>query len=192
MKRSHLAKIATTLLLSLSSLGVVGGSFFLKKAFSSSRQSEIIIDTSEYHKIREQIGYNNYLIKHFPSDIPSDAQDVKIAYSPGSSVGNSFLQIKLKQPPEKIKKSLSLYQKMAKHQYTGGSTNDHANLPNGVPTTFFYTGDAATESFPPSYKILVFDAQDRGTSGFHWSHGDSYGVAINSSASEIVYWFEKW
>jgi hypothetical protein len=192
MKRSLLVKIAMVLLLSLSSLGVVGGSFFLKKAFSNSGEPEIITDTSRYQKIRQEIGTNNYLIKHFPSNIPTDAQDVRIAYSPGTATGSSFLQIRLKQPAEKIEKSLEHYQKLAKYRYQGGDTNDHANLPNGVPTTFFYTSDTATESFPPSYQVLVLNAQDRGTSGFNWSRGDSYGVAIDNSAGEIVYWFEKW
>ncbi len=192
MKRSHLAKIAITFLLSLGSIGIVGGSFFLKKAFSNPREPEIVTDTARYHKIREQLGYTNYLTKHFPSDIPVDAKGVKIAYSPASSMGSSFFQIRLKQPQEKIKKSLLQYEKIARHQYKGGSTNDHANSPNGVPTTFFYTSDTAAESFPPTYEILVLDAKDRGSYGFNWSHGDSYGVAINSSASEIVYWFEKW
>lgn len=192
MKRSLLVKISITFLLSLSSLGVVGGSFFLNKASSNSGEVQIITDTSHYQKIREQIGNNNYLIKHFPSNLPADAGWVRIAYSSGTATGSSFLQIRLKQPTAKIQKSLLHYQQLAKYRYQGGNTNDHANLPNGVPTTFFYTSDAATESFPPSYQVLVLNAQDRGTGGFNWSHGDSYGVAIDNSASEIVYWFEKW
>ncbi|MHC5829160.1 MAG: hypothetical protein ACYT04_77935, partial [Nostoc sp.] len=80
----------------------------------------------------------------------------------------------------------------AKHKYKGGNTNDHINQPNGVPTTFFYTSDSYTESFPATYEILVLNAEDKGISGFKWNHGDSYGVAINSSASEIIYWSEKW
>jgi hypothetical protein len=61
-----------------------------------------------------------------------------------------------------------------------------------VPTTFFYTSDSSTESFPATYEILVLNADDKGRPGFKWNHGDSYGVAINSSASEIIYWSEKW
>lgn len=57
---------------------------------------------------------------------------------------------------------------------------------------FFYTGDASEDSFPSSYEILVLDAEDKGTPGFKWNHGNSYGVAIDSSASEIVYWAEQW
>ncbi len=60
-----------------------------------------------------------------------------------------------------------------------------------MPTTFFYTSDAQ-DSFPTTYEILVLDAENKGTPGFKWNHGDSYGVAIDSSASEIVYWAEAW
>jgi hypothetical protein len=179
------------LLFSLGSLGIVGGSFFLRKAFSSSAESEIVTDTSRYSEIRQKLVSDKYQVKHFPKGIPADAKDVRIAYSPGFSQGGSFFQIRLKQSPEKIKQLLSQYKSVAKHEYKGGNTNDHANLPNGVPTTFFYTSDAE-ESFPPSYEVLVLNAQDRGSPGFKWNHGDSYGVAIDSSASEIVYWAEQW
>jgi hypothetical protein len=106
--------------------------------------------------------------------------------------GSSFFQIRLKEPQNKIEKLLSQYRSSAKHKYWGGNTNDHMNQPNGVPTTFFYTSDFHTESFPASYEILVLNADDKGRLGFKWNHGDSYGVAINTSASEIIYWSEKW
>jgi hypothetical protein len=192
MKRSHLVKIAMIVLFSLGSLGIVGGSFFLRKAFSSSTENEIVTDTSRYTQIRESLTSNEYLVKHFPPTIPADAKGVRVAYSPGYLQGSSFFQVRLKQSPEKIEKLLSQYKSVAKYQYKGGSTNDHTNLHNGVPTTFFYTSDASEDSFPPSYEILVLNAQDRGSPGFKWNHGNSYGVAIDSSASEIVYWAEQW
>lgn len=192
MKRSHLVKIAMIILFSLGSLGIVGGSFFLRKAFSSSTENEIVTDTSRYTEIRESLRPNEYPVKHFPTTIPADAKAVKIAYSPGFLKGGSFFQVRLKQSPEKIQKLLSQYKSVAKYEYRGGSTNDHTSLPNGVPTTFFYTSDASEDSFPPSYEILVLNAQDRGSPDFKWNHGDSYGVAIDSSASEIVYWAEQW
>jgi hypothetical protein len=192
MKRSHLVKVTMIVLFSLGSLGIVGGSFFLKKAFSSTSEPELITDTSRYGEIRNQRWSNNDLVRHFPHDIPSDAQGVRIAYSHGLLPGSSFFQARLKQPPEKIQKLLSQYRNQAKYKYIGGNTNDHANQPNGVPTTFFYTSDSPAESFPASYEILVLNAQDQGKPGFKWNHGDSYGVAIDSSAAEIIYWAEKW
>lgn len=192
MKRSHFVKFTMIVLFSLGSLGVVGGSFFLKKAFSSSTEPELITDTSRYREIRNQLWSTNDQVNHFPNEIPSDAKSVRIAYSSGALQGGSYFQVRLKESPEKIQKLLSQYRNIAKHEYKGGNTNDHVNLPNGVPTTFFYTSEFASESFPPSYEILVLNAQDKGRPGFKWNHGDSYGVAINSSASEIIYWTEKW
>ncbi|WP_341525281.1 hypothetical protein WKK05_22095 [Nostoc sp. UHCC 0302] len=192
MKRSHFVKVAMIFLFSLGSLGIIGGSFFLRKAFSSTSESEIITDTSRYQEIRNQLWGNNDDIKYFPHEIPADAKNVHIAYSPGLLQGGSYFQARLKEPPEKIQKLLTQYRNIAKHKYIGGDTNDHINLPNGVPTTFFYTSDSAVESFPATYEILVLNAQDRGSAGFKWNHGDSYGVAIDKSASEIIYWGEKW
>ena len=185
MKRSQF-------LLALASLSIVGGSFFMRRNFSSTSEPKIITDTSRYKEIRNQLWSNNDQIKHFPNEIPTDAKSVHIAYSPEFLQGSSFFQIRLKQPPNKIEKLLSEYRNSAKHKYRGGNTNDHINQPNGVPTTFFYTSDSHTESFPATYEILVLNADNKGRPGFKWNHGDSYGVAINSSASEIIYWYEKW
>ncbi|MEH2466190.1 hypothetical protein [Nostoc sp.] len=185
MKRSQF-------LLALASLSIVGGSFFLRRNISSTSEPKIITDTSRYKEIRNQLWSNNDQVKHFPNEIPTDAKNVHIAYSPKFLQGSSFFQVRLKQSPNKIKKLLSQYRNSAKHKYTGGNTNDHINQPNGVPTTFFYTSDSHTESFPATYEILVLNADNKGRPGFKWNHGDSYGVAINSSASEIIYWYEKW
>jgi len=185
MKRSQF-------LLALASLCIVGGSFFIRTTFRSTSEPRIITDTSRYKEIRNQLWSNNNQVKHFPNEIPVDAKGVRIAYSPGFLQGGSFFQIKLKQPPKKIEKLLSQYKNSAKHKYIGGNTNDHIKQPNGVPTTFFYTNDPPGESFPATYEILVLDAADKGRPGFKWNHGNSYGVAINSSASEIIYWAEKW
>jgi len=78
------------------------------------------------------------------------------------------------------------------NKYMGGSTNEHPNLPAGVPTTRFYAGDAGDTALPPTYKILVLDSRPAGSSEFEWNHGHSCGVAIASSVSEIVYWLEYW
>ncbi|MBX9254617.1 hypothetical protein H1Q63_11775 [Desmonostoc muscorum CCALA 125] len=189
---THFIQAAMIVLFSLGSLGIVGGSFFLRKAFSNTSEPEIITDTARYQEIRNQLWSNYDLLRHFPNQIPTDAKYFRIAYSPGFLQGGSFFQIRFKQPPEKIKKLLSQYRNNAKHKYRGGNTNDHINQPNGVPTTFFYTSDFPAETFPDAYEILVLNATDRGRYGFKWNHGNSYGVAINSSASEIIYWAEQW
>jgi hypothetical protein len=192
MKRSHFIEIAMITLISLSSLATVGGSFFLKTAFNNNSESQLITDISQYQQIRQKLSSHNEHIQHFPHKLPADAENIHLAYYSGNATTASFFQVRFKYSPETIQKLLRQYQHLAQYHYRGGNTNDHVNQKNGVPTTFFYTSDAGMESFPPSYEILVLDAQDQGKPGFKWNHGYSYGVAIDSSAAEIVYWAEKW
>ncbi len=186
-----LVKVIMIVFISFGSVGVVGGSFFLRKTLISSNQPEIVTNTSRYKEIRDQLWSSQDEIKHFPTEVSVGVENVRLAYSPGSSQTGSYFQVRLKKSSTQIQQLLAQYRKLAKRRYMGGDTNVHANLPNGVPTTFFYTSEAG-ESFPPSYEILVLNAEDKGRQGFKWNHGDSYGVAINSSASEIIYWAEKW
>lgn len=192
MKRSYFVNLATIILLFLGSIGIVTGAFLLRTKFSSTGKIQIITDITRYQEIRNQLWFDQDEIKHFPANIPANAQGVYLAYSPGLMQGSSFFQLRLKQSPEKIQKLLSHYRNISQFKYVGGDTNQHNNQPNGVPTTFFYTSNAGSESFPSTYQILVLNAKNKGTPGFKWNHGDSYGVAIDSSVSEIVYWAEKW
>ncbi|GAA6623325.1 hypothetical protein [Scytonema sp. NUACC26] len=196
---AHFVNIATVAILVLGGLGVAGSGFFLRKVISSGNQPEIVSVReaqrsyrTQYKDIRHKLWSNREQIKHFPGNIPTDAADVRVAYSSGASEANRFFQLRLKQSPQKIQNFLSQYRAIATHKYQGGNTNDHANQVNGVPTTFFHTSDSQEESFPSSYEILVLGAHDKGSTNFKWNHGDSFGVAINSSTSEIIYWAEEW
>ncbi len=74
----------------------------------------------------------------------------------------------------------------------GGDKYSNIDTPDGVPTTSFFTSDSDDRSFPATYEILVLEAKPQGNPEFKWNHGYSYGVAIESSASEIIYWAEDW
>jgi hypothetical protein len=192
MKQSIFVKLATIILLSIGSLGLVIGGFWISKASSKNKQLQLITDTSKYQEIRNHKWTDIQQIQHFPSLIPTDTQVLQMAYSPGLKPGSSSLQIRLKEPQAKIKNLLTQYKKISQHQYHGGNTNNHSNQLNGVPTTFFYTNDSETETFPSSYEILVLKAEDKSQPGLKWNHGNSSGVAIDVASSEIVYWAEKW
>lgn len=192
MKQAHLLKLTTIALLSLGSVGVVGGGFFFTQAFSNKKETDVVINNSNYQDIRHHIWSNQTQVKHFPTIIPSVAKDVQIIYYPGSPEYGRIFQLRIKLPEIQIKKALSEYRDIAKYKYQGGDTNDHANQTNGVPTTFLYTSDLQPGTFPSTYEILVLNANNRGTPDFPWNHGDSYGVAVDKIASEIVYWVEEW
>jgi hypothetical protein len=95
-------------------------------------------------------------------------------------------------PADKIGDLYTQFNQLAVHRYIGGDSNIHANSSDGVPTTFFRTSDNHVSTFPITYEILVLGAEPYKDSGFKWNHGTSYGVAIDKSASEIVYWLEDW
>jgi len=179
---SFLVKVIMILFISFGSVGVVGGSFFLRKALVSSHQPEIVTDISRYKEIRDQLWSSQDEIKHFPTQVSAGVENVRLAYSPGSSQTGSYFQVRLKKSSAQIQQLLAQYRKLAKRRYLGGDTNVHANLPNGVPTTFFYTSETA-ESFPPSYEILVLNAEDKGSQGFKWNHGDRGRTPASSRPS---------
>ena len=153
--------------------------------------SEQITDTSRYAEIRASFG-ESVLVQHFPDEIPADAENVELAYLPRFLQGGSYLQLRLKLPPRRIEDLYSHFSASAIHEYRGGDLSYHGKLPDGVPTTRFYTSDTDDEVFPPTYEIFVLGAQPGGSSEFEWNHGYSYGVAIDRFASEIVYWSEYW
>jgi hypothetical protein len=192
MKRSIFVNFATIILLFLGSFGLVIGGFLINKATSKTKQLQPITDTSQYQEIRNHQWADIQQIQHFPGQIPSDSQVLQMAYASGLTPGSNSLQLRIKEPQAKIKNLLTQYKKISQHQYQGGNTNTHSNQPNGVPTTFFYTSDSETETFPSSYEILVLKAEDKSQPGAKWNHGNSHGVAIDVASSEIIYWAEKW
>jgi hypothetical protein len=192
MQHLSIVKISTTVILFLAGCSIVIGSFLIKKSFSNNRESEIVTDVNCYAEIRNHTWSDMNIIRYFPANIPKDARNIHMAYSAGKVFGNSFIQVRLQEPKDKIQKLLTDYRKSSQHRYYGGDTNKHSNQVNGVPTTFFYTNDSNSITFPKSYEILVLGTDNQGKATFKWNHGDSYGVAIDPSSAEIVYWAEKW
>lgn len=195
MKKSYIAKFTTITVLSLGSLGVIGGGFYLARAFDSKKEDSVVVSSSSnqnYQDIRHTTWSNQALINHFPAIIPSEAEDARVIYYSGSSDYGRIFQLQMKLPEAEIEKALSRYRDMAKYKYEGGDANDHMNQEDGVHTTFLYNTNLQGNTFPSTYEILVLNANNRGSSDFPWNHGDSYGVAINNSNSEIVYWAEEW
>ncbi|MBF2063880.1 MAG: hypothetical protein IGS39_05550 [Calothrix sp. C42_A2020_038] len=192
MKKS-LVKIITVFLMSMGGIGLVGGGFFLSRALDQRQENQIVKDTGRYQEVRSRLWLNKAQINHFPTEIPTDATEIRFVYSPGYMQGGNVLQLRMKQPQTRIDYLIAKYRQAAKYKFRGGNTNEHIEKPNGVPTTFFHTSDDATDNtFPFDYEILVLGASDRGSKDFKWNHGDSYGVAINRRTSEIVYWAEEW
>jgi hypothetical protein len=193
MNKSNFVKIIAVISMAFAGIGLVGGGFVFSRASDKGQANQVVNDIKSYREVRNKVWFSQALVKHFPTEIPVDAQNVRFVSSFGYMQAGNILQLRLKQPQAKIAALLAEYEKVALSKYQGGNSNEHVNQPNGVPTTFFHTSDdSSNNSFPFNYKILVLGVSDKGSKDFKWNHGNSYGVAINTQGSEIVYWAEEW
>lgn len=149
-------------------------------------------DVSQYEEILTKKWPYVDLVDHFPRTIPGAAKNVRMNFYPGFLQAGANFQLMIQLPAEDVKQIFSKYEKLATHRFTGGDVNDHANAPNGVHTTFFYTSGTDSRKFPNSFEVLVLDAKAHPDGNPSWNHGHSCGVAIDTSASEVVYWAECW
>lgn len=149
-----------------------------------------ITDVTRYAEIRDSFE-GSVLVEHFPDTIPSTATETNLDYLPRLMQGGSHFQLRLTLPPEQIRDLYSHFDAIAEYRYMGGAS-PHNTLTDKIPATRFHTSGTDDTSFPDSYGILVLGAEAGGSSEFKWNHGHSYGVAIDISTSEIVYWFEYW
>ncbi|MBB5035445.1 hypothetical protein [Prosthecobacter vanneervenii] len=176
------------LLLVLAILAFGGLALFIYRMFNPSQ-------------VRSLDAYPKYLAKfqrtwapHFPAEIPADATLKKFCYFPGVGSGHWYMQLRLQRPAEQIRSlySQSLSQRTA--SFHGGSHKEHSLQPDGMATTFFYTGDEPTKApFPPDYEIMVFDPiltseQKQQNHSYLFCHG----VAISLQRNEIIYWSATW
>jgi hypothetical protein len=140
---------------------------------------------------------DSLLVKHFPIEIPVDAKNVDLYYLPGFMQGGTFLQLRMQLSPEKIKRIEAEFLEKAKRKYIPGAENHsptEENSPIGTKVEYnykSYTGGSNGENFPSNYELLVLE-DTRGAPKYDWNHSDIYGVAIDPSTSEVVYWLEDW
>ena len=144
---------------------------------------------------------DNPLRAHFPKTVPDSAKNVKLHFTPGFLQGGTIFQLRMQLPPDEIALLVEQFQPQAKRQYVSGGDNNspkQETSPDGMPVTFdyqFHTGDHPPEerakNFPDDYDIYVLE-DTRGAPEYDWNHPEYYGVAINESMSEVVYWMEDW
>jgi hypothetical protein len=139
--------------------------------------------------------WDQEFVAHFPPEIPGDASLKKFSHFPGFLQGGAHIQLRLRLPPERIRKLYNEFVAQRTKSFFGGDGNRHMNEKEGMPTTSFQTGDTDGGSFPNDYEIMIFDRvlpDSERPPGFYWNHGRSHGVAISTNRNEIIYWAESW
>jgi hypothetical protein len=177
------------------SILVVGGCLYLlNREFDEALKP--VTDTAQYEKILAKFE-NSLTVKHFPLRISADAKNVRLYYLPGFLQGATMLELRMKLPPEQIKIIEAEFLKQAKRRYIPGAKNNSSkeeNSPTGMKVEYIYKshiGSLNGENFPSNYKLLVLE-DTRSAPKYNWKHSTVYGVAIDPSNSEVVYWLEQW
>jgi len=154
---------------------------------------------SETHSLRKYAGlrarWDQKLVGHFPESIPETAGLKKFSHFPGFLQGGAHIQLRLELPRSEIKTLRARFLQERTKSFFGGDTNDHMNVVNGMPTTFFMTGEEDQHEFPADYEVMIFDPvlpESERPDGHYWNHGQSHGVAISEKRNEIIYWAESW
>lgn len=201
MNRQRLVKIGIIVLTFLGVVGIVAvWGIILTIIFSLGSATQDVTDIKRYQEIRSEFDPSRELTKHFPNNIPTDATNAYLFYSPGSFRNFTIFELKIKLPANRIKSLESQYRPLAKRRYKRGDKNnspteytcssDYANITITYDYHCHTCGDT-NSSFPPTYEILVLE-DSRGEPDCITIHGAHSGVAIDSSTSQIVYWVVDW
>lgn len=147
-----------------------------------------LTDVWRYRQIVHPDGIE--LMNHFPEKIPKNAKNVKFYYRPGLLRGGMVCQLRMQLPYEEIKELYYKYLKQKTMWFWGGDSDSCFSGPQGMPTTYFYTGDGDPR-FPDDYVIMILDRvipEAERKAGYSWEHVGSHGVAISLKREEIIYW----
>jgi len=165
---------------------IVGTAYYIYLIASFNESTKPINDPKRYSEIINMWPTN--LVSHFPSAI---TESTEFKCIPGLMMGGSSLQIQMTKPKSEIENDLKEFKRRSLATFWGGNVNDHQNMTNGIPTTFFITGGTEDTVFPNDYAVIVIEAHDL-NGGFEWNHGETCGVAISTQRNSIVYWAESW
>jgi hypothetical protein len=194
MKPKRLAIILGTVIAGGAVLAIVGR-YVLGFLVAWAIFPSTVTNVREYPALLTQWGGGGSggLADHFPVTIPPDASQVRMSHYPGFLQGGASFQLHLTLPAARVKAIEADAAAKAMRTFTGGGdTNNHWNQPDGVPTTFYYTGPDDRTAFPSSFTIYVLKATPAQGDEKTWDHGDNAGLAISASTNEVVYWCESW
>lgn len=137
---------------------------------------------------------NKAQIEHFPKQVPENATEIHLMYSPPFLQKGVNFQLRYKLPPSEIKRLHLQYSKIAEQEYEGhtGGTEEFMSKSYLPLPPFHINDDPEGSILPKDYVIIVLGAKPQGEEDFQWNHGYTYGVAINETKSEILYWVEDW
>lgn len=152
----------------------------------STARSLMITDVSRYPEVLHSADENSPLLAHFPEKIPLEASNVRFAYQPRIMQGAMFLELLITLPESQIDELWSQYSEMAQYQFTEEKTL------NDIPEPILFLIRDENHELNRKFSIFFIEAQPAGKKDFIWNHGTMYGVGINKTDLEVIYWLQYW
>lgn len=165
---------------------------FLYIAFVDS--IEPVTNVGCYQNILKYRNYPYTEISHFPKSIPADASNVFVYDQQPFLQGGSMLYLRYTASEEEIKDLYEEYKKSVKFILT----TDKYNM-DSETKEYYYPSGYDLESFVGDlykdvYDVYIIDCAsgDHDEIGFLWNHGYSYGLMINQTYNDLIYWSDVW
>lgn len=152
----------------------------------SFRDFPMITDVNRYSEVLNSGDKDSPLLAHFPKEIPSEASNVRFAYQPRIMQGAMFLELLMTLPEAQIDELWSQYSNLEQYQFTDDKTL------NDIPEPILFLIRNEDQELDRDFSIFFIDAQPAGNEDFIWNHGTMYGVGINQTDLEIIYWLQYW
>ncbi|MBN1453224.1 MAG: hypothetical protein JW963_19580 [Anaerolineales bacterium] len=146
----------------------------------------MITDVNRYSEVLNSMDKDSPLLAHFPKEIPPEASNVRFAYQPRIMQGAMILELLVTLLESQIDELWSQYSSLEQYQFTEDKTLDD------IPEPILFLIRDANYELNRDFSIFFIDAQPAGKEEFIWNHGTMYGVGINKSDLEVIYWLQYW
>ena len=148
-----------------------------------------ITDVHRYSEVLSSADANSPLIAHFPKEIPPEASNVRFAYQPRIMQGAMFLELLMTLPEKQINELQDKYGEIEQYHYS-----EEISLTDIPEPILYLISDKSDENngFDQNFSIYLISAEPAGTEDFIWNHGTMYGVGINNTTFQVIYWLQYW
>lgn len=148
-----------------------------------------ITDVSRYSEVLSSADANSPVIAHFPKEIPPEASNARFAYHPRIMQGAMFLELLMTLPESQINELQDKYGDLEQYHYS-----EEASLTDIPEPILYLISDKNDENhgFDQNFSIYFINAEPAGEEDFIWNHGTMYGVGINKSTLQVIYWLQYW
>lgn len=146
-----------------------------------------VTDVGSYERVIRRSCFSEDLIADFPDQLPEDAENAKLYYSPFAvGQGGQEIAVGFQANAGTIHAYTEQFSKSA--SWIGKECDTEASQ-HGVFAGEFSCLDGSASGLPNDFQVYVISGKPYGTD---WNHGENSLVAISEKKSELLFWASKW